>query len=273
MEERSIRSVKRNCVSTNGIAYVDTGTGPAVLLIHAFGLDADMWEPQVEPLVSAGYRALVPDLRGFGSSPPPPSDYTFATTVSDMLDVLDAAGVERAVAAGVSMGSATVIALAIESPSRVAGLLLADNSRPDGPRRGRDAADRIRRLGLDGLADVYEPVLFGEAFRVGQPGLIDRWRRKLVARNEDDLATIVEPYHGRPDPGPFLGAVSVPAVVVFGEEDAAIPEARRSDYLAIPGVTEHRIADAGHVSNLERPDEFNRILLDLVARACGTGSG
>ena len=74
-------------------------------------------------------------------------------------------------------------------------------------------------------------------------------------------------YHDRPDPGPRLSEIRAPAVLVFGEDDAAIPEDRRGDYRPIPHLTEHRIQGAGHISNLEAPDAFNGLLLDLVEKA------
>jgi pimeloyl-ACP methyl ester carboxylesterase len=237
-----------------------------VLLVHAFGFDADMWEPQVEALIEQGYRALAPDLRGFGASVSPPPTFDFSTLVDDMAGVLDAAGAGHAVVAGVSMGAATAVGLAIGHPDLVDGLLLADNARPDGQERGAAAAERILNLGMEGLADVYEPILFGERFRAEHGDMVRRWRSKLVRRDPAELATIVGPYHDRPDPADHLTDVRVPTVVVFGEEDAAVPEHRRGDYLRIPDVVVRRIPEAGHISNLEAPEAFNEILFALLDR-------
>ena len=74
-------------------------------------------------------------------------------------------------------------------------------------------------------------------------------------------------YHDRPNPSPYLADIAVPAMIVFGEEDAAIPEERRADYGSIPGVEMRRIPDAGHMSNLEQPEAFNAYLADLACMA------
>lgn len=263
--------MKRNCVSTRGIAYEDVGDGPAVLLIHAFGFDADMWEPQVAHMRSSGYRVITPDLRGFGASPGPTDLHTFDETVADVVGVMDDAGVERTVVGGVSMGAATSAALTIQHPERVVGLLIADNSRPDGLDRAIAARNRILMLGMEGLADVYEPILFGDSYRERAPEAIDHWRRKLVARDPQELATVVRFYHDRPDPYTGLAGISVPTMLVFGEDDAAIPPARRNDYASIPGARISTIPDSGHMSNMEQPDIFNSLLADLAARAYDDG--
>lgn len=267
-----MRSVKRNYVSDRGIAYCAEGSGPCVLLIHAFGFDATMWTPQISFLVDRGYRVLAHDHRGFGLSPKPATNHSFESSVADAVSVLDHAGVGSAVVAGVSMGSATAVAMAISRPARVAGLLLADNSRPDGPERGAAAADRIRDLGMVRLADLYEPILFGESFRRRHPGYVSAWRERLIALDADDLAAVVAPYHGRPDPGPHLERVDVPTAIVFGSEDAAVADDRRQDYMTIPSAKQFLIDGAGHMSSLERPAEFNRILLNVIEHAFPSGS-
>jgi 3-oxoadipate enol-lactonase len=186
-----------------------------------------------------------------------------------MIGVLDDACVENAVVAGLSMGAAVSVALALDHPDRVVGLFIADNSRPDGHDRATAAAERIIRLGMDGLADVYEPILFGEAYRSTHPDDIEEWRQQLAGRDAEDLATIVMAYHDRPDPGPRLSEIRAPGVLVFGEDDAAIPEDRRGDYRPIPHLSEHRIRGAGHISNLEAPDVFNELLLALAETVFG----
>ena len=261
-----MRSVKRNCVSSRGIAYKDVGEGPCVLLVHAFGFDADMWEPQVEHMTSAGYRIIAPDVRGFGESPGPSEDHTFQETVDDVAGVLEDADVDHAVVGGLSMGAAVAVALTVAYPNRVDGLLIADNSLPDGFERATAASERILTIGLNALSEVYEPILFGQAYRSSHENAIAGWRDRLIARDQRQLATLVLAYHNRPSPAEDLMSISMPTTIVFGEEDAAIPEPRRNDYVGIPGALHERIPGAGHMSNVERPDEFNAVLLALARR-------
>ena len=261
--------MKRNRVSIRGLAFLDVGAGPTILLIHAFGFDAGMWQPQIDHMRSLGWRVIAPDLRGFGESPGPTADHSFDETVADVVGLLDDAQVDRAVVCGLSMGAATAVALAVAHPHRVAGLLIADNSRPDGIERATAASERILRIGMTALSDVYEPILFSDAYRARAPDAIARWRRALIARDPAQLAKVVMAYHDRPDPGPHLVDITAPATIVYGVDDVAIPEDRRMDYTPIPDAVVHRIPNAGHMSNMEQPEVFNSALAELALRSLG----
>jgi 3-oxoadipate enol-lactonase len=106
------------------LAYQDEGDGPAVVLVHGFGLDMRMWDPQVDHL-AARFRVVRYDCRGFGASGPfdPAIGYTHA---ADLLSLLDYLGVERAVLAGLSFGGRIALQTALAAPGRVTGLALLD---------------------------------------------------------------------------------------------------------------------------------------------------
>ena len=138
----------RTAVSTAGVlalpgarlAYQVTGDGPAVVLVHGFGLDMRMLDPQVVDL-DARSRMVRYDCRGFGASGPfdPAMGYTHA---GDLLALLDHLAIERAVLAGLSFGGRVVMQAALAAPERVAGLILLDavlDGVPLGPRLGRGA--------------------------------------------------------------------------------------------------------------------------------------
>src|SRR6478609_7272959 len=104
------------------LAYDVTGDGPAVVLVHGFGLDMRMWEPQVEHL-AARYRVVRYDCRVFGASGPfdPAVPYTHA---ADLVALLDHLAIGQAVLAGLSFGGRVVLQTALAAPARVAGLVL-----------------------------------------------------------------------------------------------------------------------------------------------------
>ena len=106
------------------LVYDVTGTGPAVVLVHGFGLDRRMWDPQAEYL-AARFRVVRYDCRGFGASGPfdPAVPYTHA---GDLVALLDHLGVGQAVLAGLSFGGRVVLQTALAAPDRVRGLVLLD---------------------------------------------------------------------------------------------------------------------------------------------------
>src|SRR5437763_35214 len=102
------------------LPYDEAGSGPAVVLLHAGVLDRRMWAAHLEPLAAAGYRAIAPDLPGFGDAPVPAA----YTEWLDVLETLDTLGVERAVLVGNSFGGAMALRVAAVAPERVRGLVL-----------------------------------------------------------------------------------------------------------------------------------------------------
>src|SRR5580704_4355965 len=106
------------------LAYEVTGAGAPVLLVHGFGLDMRMWDPQVEHLAGR-FRVVRYDCRGFGASGPfdPAIGYTHA---GDLLALLDHLGIGSAVLAGLSFGGRVVMQAALAAPERVAGVILLD---------------------------------------------------------------------------------------------------------------------------------------------------
>ena len=106
------------------LAYEVTGDGPAVVLVHGFGLDRRMWDPQAEHL-AARFRVVRYDCRGFGASGPfdPAVPYTHA---GDLVALLDHLAIGDAALVGLSFGGRVVLQAALAAPARVRGLVLLD---------------------------------------------------------------------------------------------------------------------------------------------------
>jgi pimeloyl-ACP methyl ester carboxylesterase len=240
----------------------DAGTGPPVVLLHAFPFSRAMWRPQVEALHSS-YRVITPDLRGFGGSAPftgTPSVDTMADDVAALLDALGAS--EPVVLGGLSMGGYVSLAFARRHGQRLRGLILADTrAEPDGP-EARANRDRMIAFARDhSAADVVEqllPKLLGERTRATKPDVVDEVRRIGSAQPVHGVITALQAMRDRPDATAVLANVSVPTLVLVGAEDTATPLAA-AQVLAtgIRGARLVTIADAGHLSSLECPGRFN----------------
>lgn len=239
--------------------------GPPVLLLHCWGHDRSMWDPQIDGLRDLAREVIVPDLPGHGASPLPPGPFGFDDLTRPVLDLLDHLDLGPVVTMGLSLGAAIAVQLAVAHGNRVAGLLLADSALPDGPGRARRAADRILTTPLDDLLDAYDEVLFTpEAQGGADPSTRERWRRVAAAVGTDVLAAVAVALHTRGDPTAALLGVTVPTLIVHGELDAAVPPGRRDDYLRIPGSRRVEIPGAGHLANLDRPTEFSALAEEFV---------
>ncbi len=246
--------------------------GDVLVLLHAFPLSAEMWEPQLAA-VPPGWRFIAPDLSGFGQSGPedaarPPS---IDDCGEDVLALLDGLGLRDAVVAGLSMGGYAAFSLLRLAPQRVRGLVLADTrAEADGEaaRAARDAMTAtLDRGGPAAVFDRMLPGLLGETTRASRPDLVERVRAQVLAQPAEGIRRGIERLKSRPDSTPLLAGVSCPVQVVVGQEDQiTTPETARGLQERIPGSTLAVIPGAGHLSNLEQPEAFNEALRRFLER-------
>ncbi len=250
------------------IAYDEVGQGTPAVLLHGFPLDRRMWAPQLRGLVGCA-RCIAPDLRGFGdtTAAPPYSMDRYADDVAALLDTLH---IDAAVIAGLSMGGYVALAFWRRHRERVAALVLADTRAEED-----DDADRARRLEMRDVArrrgggavgDLVLRRLVGATTRAKQPEVMAEVRAILGSAPTEGVTGALEAMMARPDSTPALATIDVPTLVVVGAEDeiTARPCAERL-HRAIPGSRLEQIPAAGHLSNLERPAAFNRVLSELLA--------
>jgi pimeloyl-ACP methyl ester carboxylesterase len=210
-----------------------------VLLLHAFPLDKGMWEPQRPAL--AGHEVIAPRLYGRGR------------TMDEWADSLAGETKGELAVVGASMGGYCALALARRAPERVRGLLLV-GSRPDADsderRAGREETiSLIRNEGVEGLWRMMLPKLFHDESVADE---------HLVYRDAEALVTALVAVRDREDSTGVVRSFSRPVRFVIGEFDPYVSAAEVSDF----DVREMR--GAGHLVNLERPDEFNEILREFV---------
>jgi pimeloyl-ACP methyl ester carboxylesterase len=253
------------------VAYDDAGAGMAVVLLHAFPFDHDMWEPQRDALAAAGYRVLTPDFPGFGGTTTGEESFGIDGGADVVADFLEGLGVMKAVVGGLSMGGYAAMAFARRHPGKLAGLILADTkAAPDdeAARANRDKLiDKVRGEGVAALVDVQMPKLVSEHTRTSNPTVVRRV--ETIAKRQAPAGVIsgLAALRDRPDAAPELGNVKVPTLILVGEYDEVTPPlaAARMGSL-IPGSEVKHIPAAGHMSNLENPEAFNAAVVAFLKR-------
>lgn len=250
-------------IGTRAVRYLEAGAGWPLVLLHGFPLTADMWQPQLET-PPAGWRLLAPDLRGFG---PAATDAarTLTDMAGDLVDWLDALRIERAVIGGLSMGGYVTFALFRLAPERFSAMILANTrATADTPeaRAGRDAMSAlVREEGARAVVDAMLPKLLGDSSRRARPSLESTIRTLAAANGVEGLAGALEAMKQRPDATALLAEVAIPALVVTGAEDAIIPRSECEDMdRRLPRSQLVVLPRAGHLSNLENPDDFAEVL-------------
>jgi len=251
------------------LVYRESGHGPAVVLVHGFGLDLRMWDPQAGSLAQR-FHVVRYDCRGFGASGPldPAVPYTHA---GDLVALLDHLTIGDAVLVGLSFGGRVVLQTALAAPARVRGLVLLDAVLDGVPwdRESEDALNEVaRQVQAGGVAA-------GRAAWLAHPLFAAARERPELA---GQLAAMVAGYPGqhwlgqdphqqaRPQFFDALEDVTAPTLVVTGERD--VPGFREmSAVLArrIPGAEHRVVAGAGHMVNMEQPAAVNELLTRFLA--------
>jgi 3-oxoadipate enol-lactonase len=250
------------------VAYDDAGRGAAVVLLHGFPFDRSMWREQAQAL-SGMCRVVAPDLRGQGETPLGGATLTMGEMAEDVAALLDELGVERVVLGGLSMGGYVAFEFLRRFPPRVRALVLAD-TRPqadtDEARRTREeTAQKVLREGMEPLTDSMLPKLLSAATREGKPDVVERVRAMMLGTKPEGAAAALRAMAVRRDQTDLLPSIDVPTLIVVGGEDTITPPSDAEAMAAkIDGARLVRIEGAAHLSNVERPEEFNRALIEFV---------
>jgi pimeloyl-ACP methyl ester carboxylesterase len=231
-----------------------------LVLLHAFPLDARMWDAVREPLASH-LRVITPDQRGLGRSPLPDSDREpdLEDAARDVVALLDRLELDRVVLGGCSMGGYLAMAVLRLAPERVGGLVLIDTkAAPDTPEAAQsrlDVAERVEAEGIGGwLAEANLPNLLAESTRKERPDVVETVREIIESQPPAGISWTALALRTRPDSLELLRESGVPALVVVGEEDPITPvEAASAMAEVLPGSTLVVLPDAGHLTPLEDP--------------------
>jgi 3-oxoadipate enol-lactonase len=246
------------------LRYRDEGAGQALLFIHGWGLDLEVWRPEAAAL-SCDCRVLSYDRRGFGLSTGTPS---LARDVDDALALLDACQLTSAVLIGASQGARVALRVALKAPGRVRGVIL--DAPPDELGRGRGALtdeiplDQCRALARQGDMPAVRRLWLQHPFTrlVRADPAAQRLLESIVARYPG--ADLLE---GAPRPAPLghLGALAVPTLVLNGASD--LPSRIDSGVAlanAVSGARHHTLAGAGHLANLDDPPAYEAAIRAFV---------
>jgi 3-oxoadipate enol-lactonase len=252
-------------MSAERLHVEEAGEGPAVVLLHAGGLDGRMWEP-IAGALAARHRVVVYDMRGFGRSPAATGDVSH---VEDLVSVLDGRGIDRAALVGNSFGGGVALEATVAHPERVRALaLFAPALRefdwsPELEAFGGAEEELLEAGNLEGAVELNLVTWVDRGS--GGPEL--RARVADMARRSFELQAGVEAEEApfEPPAAERFGEIAVPTLVVSAGLD--FPDfARIADVIAagVPGARRAEIANAGHLMPLERPDETLALVESLL---------
>ncbi|MEV7005989.1 alpha/beta fold hydrolase [Streptosporangium sp. NPDC051022] len=253
------------------------GEGLPVVLLHAFPLSSAMWLAQREGL-AAVCQVITPDMRGFGGSALGDEEPSVDVMADDVARLLDREGVDRAVVGGQSMGGYVTMAMCRRHPDRLLGVILADTKAGADSEAARANRERIAAAVLDGgpsiLVEEMLPALVGRTTARRRAMVFGRVRALVQSAPPRAVAWAQRAMAGRPDSFDTLRGLTVPALVIVGEEDELAPLAEAEAMVeavaeAVPGGRLAVIEKAGHLSALEQPEAFNRAVAAFTTEIAG----
>jgi 3-oxoadipate enol-lactonase len=252
-------------VNGQTIAYEDSGgSGPVVVLAHGFLMDRSMFAPQVAALRDR-FRVVTWDARGFGETAFDGNPFSYWDLAQDCFGLLDHLGIDRAVVGGMSQGGFVALRMALLAPQRVVALVLLDSQAgTEDPAMMPALQEGMDAWTADGpsteLIEVAANMMLGDA------NLTRTWTPRWMAR---EPRTLIEPTRAlltRDDITDRLGEIDVPALVVHGTADAAIPM-ERAQALAdgLPGCRGVvAIPEGTHTANLTHPGAVNDAIVTFL---------
>ena len=242
------------------LAYSEVGSGPALVLLHAFPLDRTLWRDVVGRLAATGWRVITPDLPGFGESRETVA--SIDEMASGVALLLDALGVNSAVIGGCSMGGYVALAFAALFPERTAGLVLVDTkASADGDEARAKRARIAEQVTVAGstaaLAVTQQDVMFSSATKAERPDVVQWLKGTILEQAPAGVAQAQRVMAARPDRFELLTSLHVPVLCVRGSEDvlASVDDHTRMAQAAGDAL-DITVPDAGHLVPIEQPDAF-----------------
>lgn len=246
----------------------EKGEGYPVVLLHGLTFDRRMWEHQVGEL-SRSYRTVAVDLRGHGLSASPDMEYDLEMMTEDVYQAMRELGIGRAHLVGLSMGGMISMGLALAHPGAVHSLVLLDTSAEP------EMADRVagyetmagmfREQGAEKVVDGVMTVMFSPDFIRNESEQVRRERERQLRLDRVGVSNATYAVTRRKDISGRLHEIGVPTLVIVGELDVATPlEKARAIQAAIEGSRLEIVPSAGHMTNIEKPEEVTRLIVDFL---------
>ena len=259
-------------INVNGIsvAYNEEGkkNGPAIIFIHGFPFDKSMWDLQMESL-KEDFRVIAYDIRGHGSSEAGNENFSIDIFTNDLLFLMDALEVEKPILCGLSMGGYIALNAIGKFPQHFSALVLSDTQciadTPDLKLKRMKAIDTINKDGVEKYAEESLKNLFATDSFTKKKEVISAVREMIVQTSKQSLSYTLFALSERKGTCSKLQNIAGPVLILVGKEDKITPPAAAGLlHEKIQGSVLKVIGNAGHVANMENPDEFNDHLKKFV---------
>ena len=256
-------------VNQLSISYNDVGEGAIpVIFLHGFPFDKSMWKSQLDTLKSAT-RLIAVDLRGFGQSKDEKSILSMDLFGLDLIAFMDKLNIPKAIVCGLSMGGYIALNVVQKYPERFKGLILCDTQCNADTVEGREKRfATIEEINSDGPANFnekfIESVFHPNSFK-NKADVVENLRNVVISNPKEIITAGLTALANRSETCTRLNEIQIPTLIICGNEDQLTPvEKSQAMHEQIPNSELKIIEEAGHVSNVEQPEKFNKYVLDFI---------
>jgi pimeloyl-ACP methyl ester carboxylesterase len=247
--------------------YSEAGAGTPLVLLHGYPLGSEIWRAQQAGLADR-WRVITPDLRGHGKSTAPEGPYSMEAMARDVLALLDALRIPKAVLMGHSMGGYVTLAAAKIAPERFLGLGLVASqaaSDTDEARQGRfKMVEKVAAEGSAPVAAALMPRLFAPESGAGK-SIVEEVRLMILKTPPAGIIGTLQGMAARENSEAVLAKMDVPILILAGEHDQIVPLAKSQGLAAaVPGATLAIIEKAGHMPMLEEPERTTAAITEFL---------
>ena len=256
-------------VNNFNLSYDDIGEGSTpIIFLHGYPFDKTMWEFQIEALKFTN-RLIACDIRGFGKSTDEESFLSIDLFSDDLIAFMDKLTIHKAIICGLSMGGFIALNAHKRFPDRFEALILCDTQciadTIEIKRKRYQIIDKIAVEGVKNFNEGFIKSVFHKDSLSDKKELVTKLRNVVFSNSPQIITKGLIALAGRSETCSILSEITIPTLIICGREDEVTPLAQ-SEFMntSIKESILHVIDNAGHVSNLEQPDEFNEHLLDFL---------
>jgi 3-oxoadipate enol-lactonase len=256
-------------VNAIDLSYDDVGEGSIpIVFLHGFPFDKTMWHEQLDYL-QATHRVIACDIRGFGKSIDEESHLSMDLFANDLILFIDKLNLDKVIICGLSMGGYIALNAVQRFPSRFEALILCDTQciadSHDVKAKRFKTIDDVKEYGETNFNEGFIKNVFHEDSLTNRQEVVEKLRSVVFANSQHIISQGLIALAERSETCSFLDDIAMPTLIICGREDAVTPlDESKFMNKQIKGSVLHVINNAGHVSNLEEPRKFNKLIRDFL---------